>query len=50
MRRRVSTTCRQVWGAFIRDGVPASERTPDWPAYDATQRAVMTLGQSASSS
>jgi para-nitrobenzyl esterase len=43
-RRRVSETCRQVWGAFIRAGVPASEHMPEWPRYDATQRAVMTLG------
>lgn len=44
VRRRVSATCRQVWGSFIRDGVPASEQAHGWPAYNPTQRAVMTLG------
>jgi para-nitrobenzyl esterase len=30
-----------VWTGFAKEGVPKSNLTPDWPAYDADRRATM---------
>jgi para-nitrobenzyl esterase len=46
IRRRLETTMRQAWGAFVRDGVPSSPSLPSWPAYDTAERSVMMLGDS----
>jgi para-nitrobenzyl esterase len=32
-----------VWTAFAKTGVPNSDRTPDWPAYDLEKRATMVF-------
>jgi para-nitrobenzyl esterase len=43
-RQQVQEQCRQAWGAFVRDGVPASAALPPWPRYDPAGRAVMMIG------
>jgi para-nitrobenzyl esterase len=43
-RQLVQQQCRQAWGAFIRDGAPASAALPAWPRYDPAGRAVMMIG------
>jgi para-nitrobenzyl esterase len=41
--RGLSSRMQEAWIAFARDGRPASERLPDWPAWDARTRATMEL-------
>jgi para-nitrobenzyl esterase len=43
-RQLVQQQCRQAWGAFVRDGAPASAALPPWPRYDPAGRAVMMIG------
>lgn len=43
-RQLVQQQCRQAWGAFVRDGAPASAALPPWPQYDPVGRAVMMIG------
>jgi len=33
-----------AWTAFARSGNPSTKELPSWPAYNATQRATMILG------
>jgi para-nitrobenzyl esterase len=35
----------ETWLAFARTGDPNSAALPDWPAYDASRRATMRLGE-----
>ena len=39
----LSETMMRTYLAFARTGNPNNERLPDWPTYDASDRAVMTL-------
>jgi para-nitrobenzyl esterase len=32
-----------TWAAFARSGRPSHAALPDWPAYDATDRATLIL-------
>jgi para-nitrobenzyl esterase len=43
-RQRVQQACVEAWGAFIRDGAPASSQLPEWPRYLPAQRSVMAIG------
>ena len=39
--QRLSRRMRDAWIAFARDGEPGHARLPDWPAYDAKERATL---------
>jgi para-nitrobenzyl esterase len=39
--RRLSRWMRDAWVAFARDGAPGHPRLPEWPAYDARDRATL---------
>ena len=41
----LSRTMLAQWGAFVRDGDPNAEGTPEWPAYTADNGPVMQLGE-----
>jgi para-nitrobenzyl esterase len=43
---RLSAAMMDAWASFARDGHPAGEGLPGWPAYDARRRATMVLGAS----
>ena len=42
--RGLSRRVQDAWLAFARTGDPRHEGLPDWPAFDAQDRAVMSLG------
>jgi para-nitrobenzyl esterase len=39
--QRLSRRMRDAWIAFARDGAPGHAQLPDWPAYDAKERATL---------
>ena len=41
----LSERMMETWLAFARTGDPNSAALPDWPAYDASRRATMRLGE-----
>ena len=45
--RALSDAMASAWVAFARDGVPAAESLPAWPAYDASRRATMWFDEGA---
>ncbi|MES1247821.1 MAG: carboxylesterase family protein [Actinomycetota bacterium] len=46
-RKQAQQACVEAWGSFIRDGRPASERLPHWPAYSRRDRDVMVIDAAA---
>lgn len=42
----VGEAMQDAWIAFARRGEPASDRLPEWPAYETRRRYTMTLGGS----
>ena len=43
---RLADAMQDAWIAFARNGEPAAEKLPDWPAYETHRRYTMTLGGS----
>jgi len=41
----LSEKMMDAWIAFARDGNPNHENIPEWPAYDAENRATMVFGE-----
>ena len=42
-RESLGKAMRALWASFARDGSPAAEGEPDWPAYSIPERQVMLL-------
>jgi len=43
---RLADVMQDAWVSFARNGEPAADKLPDWPAYEVHRRYTMALGGS----